>query len=110
MDLGLKDKVALVTGAGSQLGFGKATAVTLAREGCNLIVADLYLEGAEKTAGGVRAFGRKAMPVKMDIADKADVSAVVKAALAEFGRIDILVNNAGIAGRGGFFATSTEES
>ncbi|OGO38406.1 MAG: hypothetical protein A2147_03380 [Chloroflexi bacterium RBG_16_57_8] len=110
MDLGLKDKVALVTGAGSQLGFGKATAVTLAKEGCNVIVADMYLDGAEKTAAEIRALGRKAMPVNVDITDKADVSALVKAALAEFGRIDILVNNAGIAGGGGFFATSKEDS
>ena len=50
MELGLKDKVALVTGAGSQTGFGRATAVTLAKEGCDVIAADMYLEGAEKTA------------------------------------------------------------
>ena len=110
MDLGLKDKVALVTGAGSQLGFGKTIALTLAREGCNVVVADMYLEGAEKTAGEIRAMGGKAMPVKVDITSSADVGAMVKAVLAEFGRIDILVNNAGIAGGGGFFATSKEES
>ena len=109
MDLGLKDKVALVTGAGSQLGFGKAIAVTLAKEGCNVVVADMYLEGAQKTAAEIKASGRKALAVRVDIASSADVSSIVKAALAEFGRIDILVNNAGIAGRGGFFAASKEE-
>jgi NAD(P)-dependent dehydrogenase (short-subunit alcohol dehydrogenase family) len=110
MDLGLKDRVALVTGSGSQLGFGKAIAVTLAREGCHVVVADVFLEGAGKTAAEIRTLGRRAMPVKVDITDSADVKAMVKAALAEFGRIDILVNNAGIAGRGGLFANSDEES
>jgi NAD(P)-dependent dehydrogenase (short-subunit alcohol dehydrogenase family) len=110
MDLGLKDKVALVTGAGSQLGFGKATAVALAKEGCDVVVADLYLTGAQNTAAEIRSLGPKALAVRVDIADSADVAAMVKTALAEFGKIDILVNNAGIAGRGGFFATSTEES
>jgi NAD(P)-dependent dehydrogenase (short-subunit alcohol dehydrogenase family) len=110
MDLGLLDKVALVTGAGSQLGFGKAIAVTLAREGCRVVVADAYLNGAQKTASEIKTLGRRALPVKVDITDSADVGAMVKAALAEFGRIDILINNAGIAGRGGFFATSDEES
>jgi len=53
MDLGLKDKVALVTGAGSQKGFGKATALTLAKEGCDVIVVDIDLEGANKTAAPI---------------------------------------------------------
>ena len=110
MDLGLKDKVAVVTGSGSQLGFGRATAVTLAAEGCCVVVADAYLEGAEKTVAEIKASGNKAKAVKVDITDGSDVSAMVKAVMAEFGRIDILVNNAGIAGRGGFFANSDEES
>ena len=108
MDLGLEGKVALVTGAGSQAGFGKATAMTLAREGCDIIAADIYLEGAEKTATKVRALGRKAIAIKVDIANSSEVSDMVKAALAEFGKIDILVNNAGIAGGGGFFAETKE--
>ena len=110
MDLGLLDKVALVTGSGSQLGFGKAIAVTLAREGCNVVVADMYFAGAQKTAAEIKAVGRSALAVKVDITDSGDVSTMVKAALAEFDRIDILVNNAGIAGRGGFFASSDEAS
>ena len=57
MDLGLLDKVALVTGSGSQLGFGKATAVTLAREGCRVVVADTHLAGAQKTASEIKTLG-----------------------------------------------------
>ena len=48
MELGLKEKVALVTGAGSQIGFGKGIALAFAREGCDVIVTDIDIEGAEK--------------------------------------------------------------
>lgn len=98
MDLGLKDKVALVTGAGSQIGFGKAIALTLAREGCDVIVNDINIEGAEQTAAEVKALGRKAMAIKADIRNKDEVDNMVKTALEEFGKIDILVNNAGAPG------------
>src|SRR5512136_3090779 len=95
MDLGLNGKVALVTGAGSQKGFGKTTALTLAREGCDIIAADINLEGAKQTASEVEALGRKALAVKADISKIDEVNEMVKAASAKFGRIDILVNNAG---------------
>jgi 3-oxoacyl-[acyl-carrier protein] reductase len=95
MDLGLKGKVALVTGGGSQIGYGRGIAVTLAKEGCDIIVNDVEIKGAEQTAAEIRALGRRAMAVKADVASSAEVKDMVKAALAEFGRIDILVNNAG---------------
>jgi 3-oxoacyl-[acyl-carrier protein] reductase len=95
MDLGLKGKVALVTGAGGQKGFGKAIALTLAREGCDVIVGDIDLEGAEKTAAEVKALGRKSLAVKMDVTKVDEVNSVVKSALDIFKKIDILVNNAG---------------
>jgi NAD(P)-dependent dehydrogenase (short-subunit alcohol dehydrogenase family) len=96
MELGLKDKVALITGAGSQIGFGKGIAMTLAREGCDIIVGDIDLKGAEQTANELRALGRKAIALKADVTSSTEVNEMVKAALAEFGRIDILVNNAGV--------------
>jgi len=95
MDFGLKDKVAIVTGAGSQIGFGKAIALTLAKEGCDIVAADKDLEGAEKTATEVKASGRKAIAVKVDIRNSDEVNEMVNTALEEFGKIDILVNNAG---------------
>ena len=96
MDLGLQGKVALVTGAGSPIGFGKAIALTLAKEGCDIVVNDVDLAGANKTAEEINALGRKAIPVKADISNKAEVNEMVKTAYDQFGKIDILVNNAGI--------------
>ncbi|HEY77989.1 MAG TPA: SDR family oxidoreductase [Dehalococcoidia bacterium] len=95
MDLKLKDKVALVTGTGSQIGYGKAIALTLAEEGCDIISADIDFEGAKKTATAVETLGRKALAVKVDVTERAEVDDMVQQALAKFGKIDILVNNAG---------------
>jgi len=103
MDLGLKDKVALVTGAGSQVGFGKGICLILAAEGCDIVASDIDLEGAKKTAAEVETLGRKALAVKCDVTKKAEAEDMVKQALGRFGKIDILVNNAGaILGRGPF--------
>jgi 3-oxoacyl-[acyl-carrier protein] reductase len=96
MDLCFKGKVALVTGAGSQVGFGKETALLLAKEGCDTVpVTDVILEDAEKTAAAVRELGAKSIAVKADITDCDEVDAMVKKILDEFGRIDILCNVAG---------------
>jgi NAD(P)-dependent dehydrogenase (short-subunit alcohol dehydrogenase family) len=95
MDLKLKGKVALVTGTGSQIGYGKAIALTLAEEGCDVVSADIDLEGAKKTAAAVEKLGRKSLAVKVDVADRSSVDKMVKAVIDKFGRIDILINNAG---------------
>jgi NAD(P)-dependent dehydrogenase (short-subunit alcohol dehydrogenase family) len=109
MDLGLKDKVALVTGAGSQKGFGKATAITLTREGCDIILIDIDLVGANQTASEARTTGRKVLAYKVDITCNEDVKSAVKAGLREFGKIDILVNVAGATAPPKFFIDKTEE-
>ena len=109
MDLGLKDKVALVTGAGSQIGYGKGIVLTLAREGCDIVAADIDLEGAQKTAAEVEALGRKAMALKVDVTNRAEVDDMVKAALEQFGKIDILVNNAGASSEMRPFIEMTKE-
>lgn len=96
MDLGFKGKVALVTGAGSQIGFGKETALLLAREGCDSVaVTDVNLEDAEKTAEAVKSLGAKSIAVKADITDHDEVQSMVRKMLDEYGRIDILCNVAG---------------
>jgi len=99
MDLKLKDKVALVTGAGSQTGYGKSIAVTLAREGCVVVAADINLEGAQRTAAEIQNMGFPAMAVAMDVTRRDKVDPAVQTVLGKFGRIDILVNNAGASSR-----------
>jgi len=108
MDLGLKNKVALVTGAGSQIGFGKGIALCLGKEGCAVIVVDIDLDGAKKTAAELEALGYKAIALKADITNSEEVNAMVKAGLVRFGKIDILVNNAGKA-RTPEFLKATED-
>jgi NAD(P)-dependent dehydrogenase (short-subunit alcohol dehydrogenase family) len=99
MDLKLKDRVALVTGAGSQTGYGKNIAMTLAGEGCHLISADIDFDGAKMTASAVRTCGVRALPVRVDVTNRAEVNAMVEETISHFGRIDILVNNAGASSR-----------
>lgn len=109
MELGLKGKVALVTGTGSQIGMGKAIALTLAEEGCDIVSADMDIEGAKKTANEVKATGRKAIALKADVSNQSEVNDMVKAALEEFGKIDILVNTAGGTAAAGPILQASEE-
>jgi len=109
MDLGLEGKVALITGTGSQIGFGKYIALTLAKEGCDIIGTDKDMEGANQTAAEVEALGRKSIALKADVTSSAEVNEMVKAALAKFGKIDILVNNAGAGSPAKPFIDKTEE-
>ena len=93
--LRLKDKVALVTGAGR--GIGRGIAEVFAEQGANVVVNYLDDAGeAEQVAAFARSQGRKAMTVKADISKRADVEPMIEAAWREMGAIDILVNNAGI--------------
>jgi len=108
VDLGLTGKVAIVTGAGSQIGFGKGIAMTLAKEGCDIVVTDINLEGAQQTAADVKALGRKAMAFKTDVTKSSEVQAMVDAVIKEFGKIDILINNAGVGTKPVPFVDSTE--
>jgi NAD(P)-dependent dehydrogenase (short-subunit alcohol dehydrogenase family) len=109
MDLKLKGKKAMVTGTGSQVGFGKGVALFLAQEGCDVVCADIDLEGAKKTAAEVKALGRKSAAVKVDITKKGETDEAVKQAIAELGYIDILVNTAGRASGIKSFIKSTPE-
>jgi NAD(P)-dependent dehydrogenase (short-subunit alcohol dehydrogenase family) len=109
MDYGLKNKVALVTGAGSPIGIGKAIALTLAKEGCHVIANDIVLADAQKTAEEIEAMGQKSLAVKADVSKSLEVRQMVEKAMATFGRIDILVNNAGGAKATGPFAEQKEE-
>jgi len=91
----LQDKIALVTG-GAQ-GLGAAICHRLARQGAHVVVADLNLAGAERTAAEIIAqTGRRAIAAQVNVADEAQVQAMIDRAVDEFGRLDILVSNAGI--------------
>jgi len=90
----LEGKVAFVTGAAS--GIGKEIAQVFAREGARIAIADMNKEAAEASAAELRAGGRQAISVAVDVTDEAQVEAAVKATADAFGTVDILVSNAGI--------------
>jgi NAD(P)-dependent dehydrogenase (short-subunit alcohol dehydrogenase family) len=104
----LKDKVAVVTGVGRELGIGRAIALRLARDGANVAVADIchefeqfpgyglgMWENLKSTADDISAMGVRGLPLKVDVTDSKLVDDMVSQTLEAFGRIDILVNNAG---------------
>lgn len=111
MDLGLKDKVAIVTGAAR--GIGRGIALELAREGANVAIVDINLDGAEKVADEIKALGRKAIAIKTDVTKFEGVKLMTKRVRDELGDVDILVNNAGGtvpgAGEHALFCEKTEE-
>lgn len=89
----LENKVAVITGAGS--GMGRASAKLFAKEGASVVAADLNLAGAEETVAAITAAGGRAIPVKVDISDEAQVQAMVQSAVETYGKIDILFCCAG---------------
>jgi NAD(P)-dependent dehydrogenase (short-subunit alcohol dehydrogenase family) len=91
----LPGKVAFITGAGS--GIGRGTAVRLAREGADICIADIDLEGAEHTASTVREFGREALVLKCNSASTDQLQQAAERCVSELGRLDFAVANAGIA-------------
>jgi 3-oxoacyl-[acyl-carrier protein] reductase len=107
MDLGLKDKVALVTG-GSR-GIGRAIVETLASEGCDVLVVARHAVADEGLMQTTARTGRRLVPCAADLSTVEGVELAVRAAEREFGRLDILVNNAGSAARGDFLALTEED-
>jgi NAD(P)-dependent dehydrogenase (short-subunit alcohol dehydrogenase family) len=103
----LEGRVAFVTGAGS--GIGRAAAVRLAREGADVAVVDIDLEGAQRTAEGVREAGRKAHVQQANVASERQIREAVEASVAALGRIDVAVANAGIARAGSVLDMSVKD-
>jgi len=106
MDLGLRDKIALVTGAGS--GIGQAIALSLAGEGVRLVATDLREETVVATATAATACGIEALGLPLDVTHYGQAQAVVQHVMQRFGRLDILVNCAG-AWRVNLFVDSQPE-
>jgi 3-oxoacyl-[acyl-carrier protein] reductase len=92
--LNLKEKVAIVTGAGR--GIGREIALQLARRGADIAAIDVAPELAEETVALVKELDRRARAYNCNVVDPGEVSATVESVIGDFGKIDILVNNAGI--------------
>lgn len=107
MDLGLKDKVAVVTGASR--GLGQAIALGLAQEGCRLVVCARGADALQEAAEGFVAAGAEVLALPLDITEKDAGSRLIDAAMERFGRVDALVNNAGGNRRGNFAELSDED-
>jgi len=105
----LKDKIGIVTGGAN--GIGRAIALGLAREGAHIVVADIDSDQANKVADEIKAMGRRAMAIKVDVTQFDETDGMAKTALREFKKIDILVNNAGGSARerASLFHQSTKE-
>jgi NAD(P)-dependent dehydrogenase (short-subunit alcohol dehydrogenase family) len=98
--MNLKNRVAVITGAGS--GIGQATALSLARRGCHLALADIDEGGLARTQALALAAGVRVSSHRLDVANREAVAALPAVVLREHGRADLLVNNAGVALAGSF--------
>ncbi|MQF82890.1 SDR family oxidoreductase [SAR202 cluster bacterium AD-802-E10_MRT_200m] len=107
MDLGLQDRVAIVTGGSD--GIGKATALRLAKEGARVAICARRQEVLETTAQEIRVgSGQEIFPVVTDIGNVDDIKNLVKEVVKRWNRVDILVNNAGTSAAGSFETVSDE--
>lgn len=93
MDLGLKDKVIIVTGGGSNI--GKAISLAFGAEGSKVVIADIDEVQAQKVVDQIKASGGQALAVKTDVTNPDSVAVMVKAVSDKFGTVDVLVNNVG---------------
>lgn len=105
--MGLDGKVAIVTGAGR--GIGRAVALELARQGAHLGIADIHEASAKAVAFEVCGTGHRAVPSKVDVADKQQVEEMIDRIVSEFGRLDVMVNNAGVGHAKPFLELTAEE-
>ena len=100
----LKDRVAIVTGAGSRadgIGNGRAASILLARGGAGIVLVDTQTQWAERTREMIEAEGAQALVVTADVTSPEDCARIVRAGVERWGRLDILVNNVGIGGAAG---------
>jgi 3-oxoacyl-[acyl-carrier protein] reductase len=98
MELGLKGKVAIVTGTGRKGALGEAIALELAKEGADIACVDIVIEGAEAIAKEIKDLGRRSIAIKVDQGEQQQVKDAVAKINAELGPVGILVNNAALMG------------
>ena len=91
----LENRIAIITGGGR--GIGRATALSFANEGADIVLAARTETEINNVAKEIKDMGRNALPIVTDVQIKSDVASMVDQALATFGKVDILVNNAGVA-------------
>jgi NAD(P)-dependent dehydrogenase (short-subunit alcohol dehydrogenase family) len=108
MAYNLADKTAIVTGAAS--GIGRETAVRFAREGANVVVADVVADEGHRVVDEIESNGGTATFVETDVSDPAHVEAMVQTAVETYGSVDIAHNNAGIEGDDDPLAEQTEDN
>jgi 3-oxoacyl-[acyl-carrier protein] reductase len=106
VELGLKGKVAIVTG-GTE-GIGKATALRLAQEGAHVAICARRKELVDDVGAEIQKFGVQTVAMAADMSKAADIERFMKAVVDRFGRVDILVNNAGTSMRGAFLEVSDD--
>ena len=104
----VEGKVALVTGGGS--GIGRQACLVFAREGAQVVVCDVAVEGGEETVGQIEQAGGRATFIRADVAQAAEVEALVAKTVETYGRLDCAYNNAGIAGRTARVADDSEQN
>jgi NAD(P)-dependent dehydrogenase (short-subunit alcohol dehydrogenase family) len=104
----LKDKVALITGAGS--GIGRATALLFAKEGAKVVVVDVNKDAARDTVDLIKKNGGEAVFVKTDVSKSGEVQNMIKETVKKYGKLDVLYNNAGIEGKQAPTAECSEEN
>lgn len=90
----LKDKVAIITGAGQ--GIGRAYALRFAQEGAKVVIAEINFGNAQAVAKEIEDLGKEAMAIKTDVAKEKDTQLMAQETIKKFGRIDILINNAAV--------------
>ena len=103
----LRDRVAVVTGAG--MGLGQAVATLFSDEGASVLVADVNQPSGQETVEKIQARGGKAVFARTDVTRSADVDNMVRAAVESFGRLDILINNVGVQVDKGVADTTEQE-
>jgi len=96
VELELKGKIAVVTGAASPQGMGRAIALALATEGADLALPDIRLEGVQELAAELQAMGRKALPLQVDQGEFESVRTAAETIAHQLGPVSILVNNAAL--------------